>query len=78
MSKILPKAPSAYSERDMQEILSRLEQRITDLEGAFANNWRISQPVTLNRAFDPATATLADVANCLATLLNDLRKVGKL
>lgn len=34
------------------------------------------KPVTITRYFDPATATLPDVINVLATLLSDLGSAG--
>ena len=76
MSLLIP--PREYDYNQMMMILTRIDQRLQNLERAFARDVYAATPVADTRTIDAATATVADVANVLATLIKDLKVVGRL
>jgi hypothetical protein len=73
----LPIAPKGYEQATLQVILNAVEQRLTDVERAAGKaRYSITAPAARSRVYDPNTATLAQTADVLATLLLDLKEKG--
>ena len=70
--------PREYSQQEFMRILTEFDQRLTDLERALNIDRYQLNNVTLTRTFDPTTATLADTAQTLGTLLTDLQRRGRI
>ena len=70
--------PFAYNRQDFMEILTDIDQRLQDVERAYTDqNYTVANNTT-NRTIDPTTATTAQTAQVLATLISDLKTVGRL
>ena len=72
MSTRLPQAPDLYEHSWAAELVRQLELELESLSRNFAADYTTSN-VTTTRSLDVSTATLADVANVLATLIEDLK-----
>lgn len=70
--------PREYNYDDFMLILTELDQRITDLERAITDqNYTVTNNTT-NRTIDPLTATTAQTAQVVATLIEDMKLRGRL
>lgn len=75
MSMQLP--PREYNFSDMVRILSTIDTRLANLERALTDR-SYEMTTTDLRTLDEATATTADVANVVGTLVKDLQARGRL
>jgi hypothetical protein len=73
----LGQAPSAYDQLFMQQLLDNLE-RIHILLAQPAQTGYAMTNVTVTRTLDADSTTLAEVADVVGTLVDDLKAVGKL
>lgn len=69
------KAPDDEYQRWIQDCLAEIRDASNDDLAAIANDFSLGT-YTVTRTLDPSTATLADVANVLATFISDLRNRG--
>lgn len=73
----LGSAPSEYDQIFMQQLLDRLEQ-IHILLAQPAQTGYVMSNVTVTRTLDADSTTLAEVADVLSTLIDDLKAAGRL
>lgn len=78
MSIPIPPPREADTVSDRQFATSIIENRLLDLERAWIDKYPKTTAYTPLRTLTPATATVADVANFLVTLVEDLRNAGKI
>ena len=68
--------PTGTDAASLQTALRQIEQASQEDAMVIADDYTVTLPATLQRTFNPGTATLADVANVLATFLWDLQHRG--
>lgn len=69
--------PEKYDPRQFRALVSDIEKQMADGTKAIGIGYSASN-FTEARTIDAGAATLSDVANVLATLINDLKKAGRL
>ena len=74
----LPLPPSAYDVSQVAYLREALEQRLQDLEAPAALGYLLTAHTTASRSLNETTATTAQVAAVLATLISDLKARGML
>lgn len=76
MANPLPQATQEYDADHFQQILTRLEERLAALEAPANRTAYSPSNVTTDRTFDADSTTLAEIADVLGTLLQDLKAKG--
>lgn len=77
MTQPLPQAPLEYDQRWASQLLDQLERVLNTLERSIQNGYRTSN-VTDTRVIDADSTTLAEVADVLCTLIEDMKSAGRL
>jgi len=73
----LPAAPGAYTAEWGQQLIDDLETRFLEIEEPTQTGYQMSN-VTVTRTLNADSTTLAEVADVLATLIEDLQAKGRL
>lgn len=73
----LPMAPAEYDQRWANALIDRLDQILLSLSRPAEYGYTTSN-VTTDRVIDADSTTLAEVADVLCTLINDMKAVGRL
>lgn len=72
-----PRPQGEYQRADIDDLVRTLERMTNDLAAPEADGWSVSA-FTSMRTFTASTASLGDVNNTFATLLDDLLASGRL
>lgn len=75
MAQRISDVPDQYSPRVWKQIMRDLISRLAKLE-ATVGPYTVTN-FTETRTLDPTIATTADVANFIATLVNDMQNAGR-
>ena len=67
----LPEAPGEYDPGAFNQLISDLERAASNSAGTAARNFTPTN-TTKRRSFDSSTVTLAELAQVVATLIDDL------
>jgi len=67
----LPEAPGEYDPGAFNQLIADLERAASNSAGVAARNFTATN-ATRRRSFDSSTVTLAELAQVVATLINDL------
>ena len=67
--------PDRYDQRWMSDFALQVQQAVTDLSTPVAGGFTITNAVT-DRAYDANSTTVEELADVLATLIDDLQTKG--
>ena len=67
----LPTAPDEYDARSFNQLIADLERAAENSAGSAARNFTPTNS-TKRRSFDSSTVTLAELAQVVATLIDDI------
>ena len=67
----LPRAPDNYDPGSFNQLIADLERAASNSAGSAARNFAATNS-TKRRSFDSSTVTLAELAQVVATLIDDL------
>ena len=79
MSKLntrLPVPPNQYDENWARRLVNTLELQIKEINSTASPDFYTVSNLTLDRAYDADSTTLAEVADVLGTLITDLKNKG--
>ena len=74
----IPLPPAQYDVSQFAYMVALIEQRFSDLERAIATGYKLTNHTTASRSLNETTATTAQVAAVLATLISDMQARGVL
>jgi hypothetical protein len=77
MARSLPSAPNEYSHWWAQQLVDDVQTELLELTQPAQVGYAMTN-VTLTRTLDADSTTLAEVADVLATLIDDLKAKGRL
>jgi hypothetical protein len=72
----LPSPPTSYDARWANQLVNQLEMNLSNTNLAASSATYTMTNVTADRVLDADSTTLAEVADVLGTLINDLRDRG--
>ncbi len=77
MTQPLPQAPVEYNQQWASQLLDQLERTLTTIEQVIQSGYQTNN-VTDTRVLDADSTTLAEVADVLCTLIEDMKAAGRL
>ena len=79
MSRInirLPQAPVNYDKAHMNRLINTLELQLSEINSSESTDPFQLSNVTVDRVLDANSTTVAELADVLGTLINDLKEKG--